>query len=212
MVSLELRVSAVTDRADVVFPVAAVAEKAGTFVNWEGRPGTFGAALVGPGRRTDLQVLAALADEMDVHLGLPDDAAARRELEALGTGLGRPGAGTGPRAAAARGRARPGRMPAAAGAGQALLATWRNLLDAGRMQDGEPNLAGTARAAVARLSAATAAEAGTAAGGKVSWPPSTAPSPCRWRSPHARPGRVAAGYTPRVAASGVTCAPGTAPW
>jgi NADH-quinone oxidoreductase subunit G len=35
------------------------------------------------------------------------------------------------------------------------------------MQDGEPNLAGTARAPVARLSAATAAEAGTTAGGKV---------------------------------------------
>jgi NADH-quinone oxidoreductase subunit G len=35
------------------------------------------------------------------------------------------------------------------------------------MQDGEPNLAGTARAAVAKMSAATAAEAGTAGGGKV---------------------------------------------
>jgi NADH-quinone oxidoreductase subunit G len=54
-----------------------------------------------------------------------------------------------------------------AGPGRALLATWHNLLDAGRMQDGEPNLAGTARAAVARMSAATAAEAGTADGGKV---------------------------------------------
>jgi NADH-quinone oxidoreductase subunit G len=53
------------------------------------------------------------------------------------------------------------------GPGRALLATWHNLLDAGRMQDGEPNLAGTARAAIARMSAATAAEAGTADGGKV---------------------------------------------
>ncbi len=35
------------------------------------------------------------------------------------------------------------------------------------MQDGEPNLAGTARAAVALMSAATADEAGTADGGKV---------------------------------------------
>ena len=51
IVSLELRVSAVTDRADVVFPVAAVAEKPGTFVNWEGRPGTFGAALQVPAAR-----------------------------------------------------------------------------------------------------------------------------------------------------------------
>jgi len=83
LVSLELRVSAVTDRADVVLPVAAATEKAGTFVNWEGRPGTFGAALAVPETRTDLQVLGALADAMDVHLGLPDAAAARRELNAL---------------------------------------------------------------------------------------------------------------------------------
>jgi len=53
------------------------------------------------------------------------------------------------------------------GPGRALLATWHNLLDVGRLQDGEPNLAGTARAAVARMSATTAAEAGTADGGKV---------------------------------------------
>ena len=53
------------------------------------------------------------------------------------------------------------------GPGQALLATWHNLLDAGRMQDGEPNLAGTARASVAKMSAATAAEAGAAEGDKV---------------------------------------------
>jgi NADH-quinone oxidoreductase subunit G len=49
----------------------------------------------------------------------------------------------------------------------ALLATWHILLDAGRMQDGEPNLAGTARAAVARISPATAAEAGVADGAKL---------------------------------------------
>jgi NADH-quinone oxidoreductase subunit G len=159
VVSLELRVSAVTDRADVVFPVAAVAEKAGTFVNWEGRPGTFRPALAVPAVRSDLQVLASLADEMDVHLGLPDAAAARRELQALGTG-DLPAAAA-PVAQRGTSAARP------PGAGQALLSTWRNLLDGGRMQDGEPNLAGTARAPVARLSAATAAEAGTAAGGKV---------------------------------------------
>jgi NADH-quinone oxidoreductase subunit G len=159
VVSLELRVSAVTDRADVVFPVAAVAEKAGTFVNWEGRPGTFRPALAVPAVRSDLQVLASLADEMDVHLGLPDAAAARREMQALGTG-DLPAAAP---PVAARGTS----ATRAPGAGQALLSTWRNLLDGGRMQDGEPNLAGTARAPVARLSAATAAEAGTAAGGKV---------------------------------------------
>jgi NADH-quinone oxidoreductase subunit G len=38
------------------------------------------------------------------------------------------------------------------------------LLDAGRLQDGEPYLAGTARPPVARLSAATAGEIGCAEG------------------------------------------------
>ena len=48
-----------------------------------------------------------------------------------------------------------------------VLATWRQLLDSGRMQDGEPSLAGTARPVVARMSAATAAKAGVADGDKV---------------------------------------------
>jgi NADH-quinone oxidoreductase subunit G len=173
VVSLELRASAVTDRADVVLPVATVAEKAGTFVNWEGRPGSFDAALAVPAARSDLHVLGALADEMDVHLGLPDAAAARRELNALvpdvtssfpdvSSAVPQGSAGPRPRASAA--------SPAHTlhpGPGQAFLATWHNLLDAGRMQDGEPNLAGTARAAVAKMSAATAAEAGVGDGGKV---------------------------------------------
>jgi NADH-quinone oxidoreductase subunit G len=177
VVSLEQRVSAVTDRADVVLPVAAVAEKSGTFVNWEGRAGSFTEALAVPAVRSDLHVLAAIADEMDVHLGLPDGRAALRELNALSAhasrlSAGGPG-GSSPRAntAAASTTAQPASamqspstMP---GPGRALLATWHNLLDAGRMQDGEPNLAGTARAAVARMSASTAAEAGTADGGKV---------------------------------------------
>ncbi|HEY9263656.1 MAG TPA: molybdopterin dinucleotide binding domain-containing protein, partial [Mycobacterium sp.] len=52
-------------------------------------------------------------------------------------------------------------------AGQAVLAGWRMLLDAGRLQDGEPHLAGTARAPLARLSATTAAEIGIADGDLV---------------------------------------------
>ena len=175
IVSLELRVSAVTDRADVVFPVAAVTEKPGTFVNWEGRPGSFHAALAVTAQ-PDLRVLASLADEMDVHLGLPDAAAARRELTELAgpaaAGTGRPvGAPTAQAGAGAAAAGPAGQIDqlglAHPGAGRAILATWHNLLDAGRLQDGEPNLAGTARAPVAMMSAATAAEAGTAEGGKV---------------------------------------------
>jgi NADH-quinone oxidoreductase subunit G len=157
VVSLEVRVSAVTDRADVVLPVAAVVEKDGTFVNWEGRPGTFGAVLEVPGVESDLQVLGRIADEMDVHLGLPDPAAARRELASLGGWRGMRESVPSREAHAAE---KPKR-------GQAVLATWHQLLDTGRMSDGEPFLAGTARPVVARMSAATAAEAGTADGGRV---------------------------------------------
>jgi NADH-quinone oxidoreductase subunit G len=164
VVSLELRTSAVTDRADVVFPVAAVAEKAGTFVNWEGRPGSFGPALQVPAAFSDLEVLASIADEMDVHLGLPDASAARRELAVLAV-LARGITPGSPQPSASPGSPRSGSSEP--GAGEALLATWHNLLDAGRMQDGEPNLAGTARPTVARMSAGTAAEVGTATGGKI---------------------------------------------
>ena len=175
IVSLELRASAVTDRADVVLPVAAVAEKAGTYLNWEGRPGSFAAALAVPAVQTDLQVLGDLADEMDVHLGLPSAAAARAELAALAPAIAAPAGQSAAQPAAPRpaapwpaltgqigqlGRTDPG-------PGSAVLATWHHLLDAGRLQDGEPNLAGTARTAVAIMSAATAAEAGTTDGGKV---------------------------------------------
>ena len=172
LVSLELRTSAVTDRADVVLPVAAAAEKAGTFVNWEGRPGSFGSALAVPEIRTDLQVLGMIADQMDVHLGLPDAGAARRELNTLlpavvsdGSAVVAPGSATLGSGISAGSTAPAGTFTTVPG--QALLATWHNLLDAGRMQDGEPNLAGTARAAVARMSAATAAEVGVGDGGKV---------------------------------------------
>ena len=165
VVSLELRASDVTDRADVVFPVAAVAEKAGTFVNWEGRGGSFGAALRVPEVRTDLYVLGAIADQMDVHLGLPDAAAARAELAALGTWRGpRPEP---PVVTQVWPGVSPGHDVHGSGVLDVRLATWRQLLDSGRMQDGEPSLAGTARPVVARVSATTAAEAGLADGDKV---------------------------------------------
>jgi NADH-quinone oxidoreductase subunit G len=165
VVSLELRASPVTDRADVVFPVAAVAEKAGTFVNWEGRGGFFAEALKIPDVRTDLYVLGAIADQMDVHLGLPDAAAARAELSALGSWHG-----TRPEPPMAT-TTWPGVPPAdrieGSGVLDVRLASWHQLLDSGRMQDGEPSLAGTARPVLARISAATAAEAGVADGDKV---------------------------------------------
>jgi NADH-quinone oxidoreductase subunit G len=170
VVSLELRPSPVTDRADVVLPVAAVAEKPGTFVNWEGRLGTFEAVLDIPGVESDLHVLRRVADEMDVHLGLPDAAAARQELGTLGVAGTHGSAGDTDPAETGRGASlatSPDTSPPEPQAGEALLVTWHQLLDAGRMQDGEPFLAGTARPVVARMSAATASESGTSDGGKV---------------------------------------------
>ena len=152
VVSLELRESDVTRRADVVFPVAPAVEKAGSFVNWEGRQRRFEAAL-----RTnaipDSRVLNFLADEVGVDLGLPTAEAADADRARLGLWSGQ-------RVAAPQ----ISPEPVHPRAGEVVLAGWRMLLDAGRLQDGEPHLAGTARPAVARLSAATAGDVGVAAG------------------------------------------------
>ncbi|MGW5737409.1 MULTISPECIES: NADH-quinone oxidoreductase subunit G [Streptomyces] len=155
LVSLELRPSEVTDHADVVLPVAAVAEKPGTFLNWEGRARMFDAALK-PDQMTrtlapsDARVLHMLADAGDVHLGLPDLATARRELDRLGGWDG----------THATEPLETGAQPPRPASGEAVLAGHRMLLDQGRLQDGDEALAGTRHAAVARLSPATAAEAG----------------------------------------------------
>jgi NADH-quinone oxidoreductase subunit G len=159
LVSLELRPSEVTARADVVLPVAAVVEKAGTFLNWEGRARPFEAALK-PDQMTrrlapaDARVLQMLADAMDVHLGLPDLRTTRAELDRLG-------AWDGTRASDPVEVAVPLPRPAA---GEAVLAGHRLLLDRGRLQEGDEALAGTRHAAHARVSAATAAEAGVKEG------------------------------------------------
>ena len=149
VVSLELRHSEVTERADVVFPVAPVVEKTGSFINWEGRIRPFEAALR-TNAVSDLRVLNFLADEIGVDLGVTTAADERARL----------GLWSGDRAPSPRHDPEPHRPDA----GQAVLAGWRMLLDDGRLQDGEPHLAGTARAPVARLSAATAAEIGLSAG------------------------------------------------
>jgi len=153
VVSLELRTSEVTALADVVFPVAAVTEKSGAFTNWEGRTRPFEAALTS-NAAPDLRVLATLADELGVDLGFRTAEQARAEMIALG-------AFDGAHPAAPDVAATP---TPSVGAGEAILAGWRMLLDSGRLQDGEPHLAGTARPAVARLSPAWAAGIGVADG------------------------------------------------
>ncbi|MGW4804083.1 NADH-quinone oxidoreductase subunit G [Kitasatospora sp. NPDC004272] len=155
VLSLELRPSAVTERADVVLPVAAVAEKAGTFLDWEGRVRMFEPALK-PDQlmqrhlHADVRVLNMVGDALGRPIGLPDVRAARLELDRFA-----PWTGDRPAAPAAHPAALPRPVT-----GQAVLAGHRMLLDNGTLQEGDEHLAGTRHAAVARLSAATAAEIG----------------------------------------------------
>lgn len=147
VVSIEQRLSAVTERADVVFPAALLEEQAGTFLNWEHRERPVN--LVNRAARspmTDLRILAALADAFGSDLGFRTVAQARADYDEIG-------AWHGVRLAA----------PAVApeGAAQGLLrAGWRELLDASQGNDHELALRATARPVVARISVATAERLG----------------------------------------------------
>ena len=157
VVSLELRESEVTKRANVVFPVASVTEKSGTFLNWEGRERGFEQVLTDATRVSDLRVLTMLAEALAAPLDLRDAVAAKAEFDSLGEWDGeRTPAPSEPIVAAP--------TPTA---GEAVLITWRMLLDLGSMQDGEANLAGTARKANVKLAAETASEIGVRDGGLV---------------------------------------------
>ncbi|TFV88370.1 NADH-quinone oxidoreductase subunit G [Blastococcus sp. CT_GayMR16] len=164
IVSLEMFPSAVTEWADVVLPVAAAPEKAGTYLDWEGRSRTFDATLHGTGQLPDGRVLQGIADAM-VEMGsgmadlrLPTPEAARAELAALGTSR-RTGEGAGL-------DVRPPAAPELTD-GQAVLASWRQLIDAGTLQRDEPELAATARQSVVRIGPGTAGALGVADGERV---------------------------------------------
>jgi len=153
LVSLELHSSAVTDLADVVLPVAPDAQRAGSYLNWEGRAREFGPALDASGVLADCRVLDTLAVEMDVDLFTQTPAAAAGEFARLGR-----------RAGSVPAPSVPAVEPLRPGFGQAVLATWRQLVDGSTLAVDEPALAGTARPAVVRLNAATAERLGVAPG------------------------------------------------
>ena len=148
LVSFATHHSEVTEQADVVFPVAVVSEKAGSFTDWEGRTKPFSAAVRGAQTITDARALAMLADVMDAPIGSGDVGSLRAEMDALGRW-------NGPRPSA------PDDRPAASTEGTAL-ATWRLLLDRGRLQEDEPHLAATARPVEAVMSESTATALGVA--------------------------------------------------
>jgi len=156
VVSFEIRESSVTEFADVVFPVAAVVEKSGTFTNWEGRARSFDRVLDDVSKFSDTRVLSMLAKEMKCPLGFGDTTSAGRELHALGSWNG------------ARVSAPSAGPKSVDQGGNAQLISWRMLLDLGSLQEDEPHLAGTARKAVARISAGTAQKHGISSAIKIS--------------------------------------------
>ena len=142
VVSLEIRQSDITEIASVVLPVAAVVEKSGSFMDWQGKVRNFEAAVEQSLNRSDVRILSMLADEMGKSINLPTVKSARVEFESLGSWDG----------------AKPEMKSAAAistksvNSDEAVLSSWRNLLDKGSLQDGEENLAGTARSSIVVIS------------------------------------------------------------
>jgi NADH-quinone oxidoreductase subunit G len=145
VVSLEVRATDVTRAADVVFPIAPVSDKAGMFVNWEGRPRPFDAVFTNPSSLPDLRILSGIAAEYGVPLGFRTTAEARAQMEEFGPWDGE----------------RVTLTPAPAPQDRKVLktkltlATWKQLIDNGSLQDGEPHLKATGRRAVARVTQET---------------------------------------------------------
>ena len=157
VVSLEIAPSAVTARANVVLPVAAITEKSGSFLNWEGRARSFDTAVSDSLNRSDLRILSMIADEMGTTINLGTVTAAIKEIASLGNWDGA--------------RVELKKVSSVAQptlkANEALITSWRRLLDLGTLQQGEENLAGTARRTVAVISPKRAQALGVADGDQV---------------------------------------------
>ena len=157
VVSLEIAPSAVTQRADVVLPVAAITEKSGSFLNWEGRPRSFDEAVQDSHNRSDLRILSMIAQEMGASVNLATVTAAIKEIASLGKWDG---------ARAAMNKVSATAAPSVSG-DQFILTSWRRLLDLGTLQKGEENLAGTSRKTVAVISPKRAESLGVVDGDQL---------------------------------------------
>jgi len=157
VVSLEIAPSAVTQRADVVLPVAAITEKSGSFLNWEGRARSFDAAVADSLNRSDLRILSMIAEEIGASVNLATVTSAIKEITSLGKWDG---------ARVAMNKVSAPSQPAVSG-DQFILTSWRRLLDMGTLQKGEDNLAGTSRKTVAVISPKRAQALGVADGDQL---------------------------------------------
>ncbi|SFC22473.1 NADH-quinone oxidoreductase subunit G [Nocardioides terrae] len=188
VVSLELRETDVTRVADVVLPVAPITDRAGTFVNWEGRERPFPQTFRNPASFTDARILAGIGEELERIVAEPASAAHEEDVAAArlrrmvlaaqrhGTAAGFV-TGAGAPSSTSEGAHVAGGVHAATtdtdsdGRGASTseriettatfkLATWKLLLDNGVMQQGDKALAATARPPVAILSPASFARLG----------------------------------------------------
>jgi len=150
VVSLEIRQSDITDIASVVLPVAAVVEKSGSFMDWQGSTRNFDAAVDQSLNRSDVRILSMLADEIGKPINLATVKSARNEFESIGNWDG----------SRSVMKFIPGNPGKSATGDEAVLNSWRNLLDKGSLQDGEDNLAGTARKSIVVISPARAKSLG----------------------------------------------------
>jgi NADH-quinone oxidoreductase subunit G len=157
VVSLEIAPSEVTARANVVLPVAAITEKSGSFLNWEGRPRSFDSAVSDSLNRSDLRILSMIAEEMGVTINLGTVTSAIKEIAALGKWEGAKVELT-PISSVAKPQLN---------SNEALITSWRRLLDLGTLQAGEENLAGTSRPTVAVISPKRAADIGVVDGDQL---------------------------------------------
>ncbi|MDO9486530.1 MAG: NADH-quinone oxidoreductase subunit G [Actinomycetota bacterium] len=157
IVSLDHHYSEITEFADVVLPVALVTEKSGTFIDWEGRPRPFAQVFKDSLAMSDASVLGMLARAMGATAGAWDGPGIRREITALGTWSG-------------QSAEVPAVEPEVGPTDGFRLASWRELLDAGVMQEGEPHLAATARPVVAVVSSSALSALGSPASVTVTGP------------------------------------------
>ena len=161
VVSLEVRASEVTRAADVVFPVAPVTDRAGTFVNWEGRVRQFGKVLHNPSSLPDLRVLAGIAEELGAPLGWRTSEQVWGEMVQVGPWDGERISMGGFETVSDAPSSTVG------AAGELVLASWKQLIDDGRMQDGDEAMRATARKPVVLVGSATLADLGANVGDVV---------------------------------------------
>jgi len=141
IIAMDIRFGTSTEVAHVILPVASVVEKNGTFLDWQGKPRSFESAVESL-NRSDVRILSMLADEMKRPINLPTVKAAANEIAQFDkwekstsnwhvSGTNTENLNLGPT--------------------EAILNSWRLLLDRGSLQEGEDNLAGTARKTIIGL-------------------------------------------------------------